>query len=331
MTTFNLKAVPIEIAPLFRIPDLDAHRDALEHAIDTHYRKRPHGRQKEWDAALTELPEIATDIVDFNRHAIRIGQADQLDRDHGTYKAQLKAFCPWRKGPWELFGVHIDTEWRSDWKWQRIRPHIANLKNRKVLDVGCGNGYHLFRMLGAGATLALGADPTRLFLYQFQAVKRHVPAVPAWILPLRSEHLPEFGFFDTVFSLGVLYHRRSPLDHLRELFSFLRPGGELVLETLVVEDNNGLLEPEDRYAKMANVWSVPGTSRIESWLHEAGFIDPRTVDVNQTSLDEQRATEWMTFQSLADFLDPDDIDRTIEGLPAPRRAIIIAQRPEDAE
>ena len=33
----------------------------------------------------------------------------------------------------------------------------------------------------------------------------------------------------------------------------------------------------------------------------------------------------MTFHSLAQFLDPDDPGLTIEGLPAPRRAILTAE------
>lgn len=260
---------------------------------------------------------------------IRIGSVAELDREQADYAEALKAFQPWRKGPWELFGVHIDTEWRSDWKWSRIRPHLTPLKGRRVLDVGCGNGYHLFRMLGEGASLALGADPTRLYLYQFELIRRHLPEVPAWLLPLRSEQLPPFNCFDTVFSLGILYHRRSPIDHLTELLGFLRPGGELVLETLIVEGDEGqILVPQGRYAKMANVWFIPSTDALENWLTKTGFADPRTVDLNQTSIEEQRATKWMTFQSLADFLDPNDPNLTVEGLPAPRRATIIARKPD---
>ena len=183
-------------------------------------------------------------------------------------------------------------------------------------------------MLGAGADLALGIDPTILFNYQFSLLQKLSKPNRAYLLPLRSEHLPPFGGFDTVFSLGVLYHRRSPIDHLKELLSFTKPGGELVLETLIVSgDQNTLLIPEDRYAKMANVWFIPSTSMLELMLRRAGFVDVKTVDVNVTSLEEQRATQWMQFQSLEDYLDPFDLSRTVEGYPAPTRAILVAKKP----
>jgi tRNA (mo5U34)-methyltransferase len=237
-------------------------------------------------------------------------------------------FLPWRKGPLQIGKTLVDTEWRSDWKWQRIIKHIEPLEGKQVLDIGCGNGYHLFRMLGAGADLALGIDPTILFNYQFSLLQRLSKPNRAYLLPLRSEHLPQFGGFDTVFSLGVLYHRRSPIDHLRELLSFAKPGGELVLETLIIEgDQNTLLIPQDRYAKMANVWFIPSTSMLELMLRRAGFIDVKTVDVNTTSLNEQRATKWMQFQSLEDYLDPADKTKTVEGYPAPTRAILVARKP----
>ena len=55
--------------------------------------------------------------------------------------------------------------------------------------------------------------------------------------------------------MGVLYHRRSPIDHLLELKGCLQTGGELVLETLVIDGGLGeVLVPENRYAKMRNVW-----------------------------------------------------------------------------
>ena len=296
--------------------------DPLRAALSTE--TRLHGRAEEWDAALATI-QSNTRASQFDSDTVSVGDPN------ADFEEVLSMFLPWRKGPLKVGKTQIDTEWRSDWKWQRISSNIEPLKGKQVLDIGCGNGYHLFRMLGAGADLALGIDPTILFNYQFNLLQKLSHPNRAYLLPLRSEHLPQFGGFDTVFSLGVLYHRRSPIDHLKELLSFTKPGGELVLETLVVEgDQNTLLIPQDRYAKMANVWFIPSTSMLELMLRRAGFIDVKTVDVNVTSLEEQRATRWMQFQSLADYLDPTDKTKTVEGYPAPTRAILVARKPEVA-
>ena len=282
---------------------------------------RLHGRAEEWDAALATV-QPSTRASQFDTDTVSVGDPS------ADFEDVLSMFLPWRKGPFQVGKTLVDTEWRSDWKWQRISRHIEPLEGKRVLDIGCGNGYHLFRMLGAGADLALGIDPTILFNYQFSLLQRLSQPNRAYLLPLRSEHLPQFGGFDTVFSLGVLYHRRSPIDHLKELLSFAKPGGELVLETLIVEgDQNTLLIPRDRYAKMANVWFIPSTSMLELMLRRAGFIDVKTVDVNVTSLEEQRATRWMQFQSLEDYLDPTDKTKTVEGYPAPTRAVLVARKP----
>ena len=282
---------------------------------------RLHGRAEEWDAALATV-QSSTQASQFDTDTVSVGDPN------ADFEDVLSMFLPWRKGPFQVGKTLIDTEWRSDWKWQRISRHIEPLEGKRALDIGCGNGYHLFRMLGAGADLALGIDPTILFNYQFSLLQRLSQPNRAYLLPLRSEHLPQFGGFDTVFSLGVLYHRRSPIDHLKELLSFAKPGGELVLETLIVEgDQNTLLIPRDRYAKMANVWFIPSTSMLELMLRRAGFVDVKTVDVNVTSIEEQRATRWMKFQSLEDYLDPTDKTKTVEGYPAPTRAVLVARKP----
>jgi len=307
--------------------NLEQFHPQLRHVLQQHYELKNHGRSIEWDRALDSMPQLECADYSFTDDSVCIVKPEHLALDSMEYKQHLKAFMPWRKGPWNLLGVEIQTEWHSDWKWQRIEPHISPLEGRQVLDIGTGNGYFLFRMLGAGASLALGIDPTRIFLYQFHAAQRLLPANGAYLLPLRSEHLPAFGCFDTVFCLGVLYHRRSPIDHIQELMSYLRPGGELVLETLVVPgDINTILVPPERYAKMANVWFLPSTEALENMLRKVGLENVRTVDVSQTTTAEQRATEWMTFHSLADFLDPNDPSRSIEGHPAPLRATLVATK-----
>ena len=297
---------------------------SLKVSLKNHF--KPHGKDLFWEKALLNIPTLSNSDAIFLEDVVKVSGSDPINDNQ--LRNSLKALMPWRKGPFHLLGIDIDAEWRSDLKWQRLVRHIAPLKDRKVLDIGCGNGYYLFRMLGEGARYALGVDPTRLFYYQFRALQKLFPANSAFYLPLRSEQLPEFNSFDSVFSMGVLYHRRSAEEHLRELIGFLRPGGELILETLIVPgDSSKVLFPIDRYASMANVWSIPSSAAIETWLQALGMKEVRTVDITQTSIHEQRRTEWMQFLSLEDFLDPTNTDLTIEQYPAPTRAILLSTKP----
>lgn len=285
-----------------------------------------HGDFSKWQAALQQLPHIKPASIDLNTSAVRVGTAtDITSAQREALEATLRQFHPWRKGPFEIFGIYIDTEWRSDWKWDRVKNHIAPLTNRKVLDIGCGSGYHCWRMRGAGADFVLGIDPTLLFVMQFNALQHFIQDPQVQVLPLGMEDLPtNMQCFDTVFSMGLLYHRRDPQQHLQELKNCLREGGELVLETLVIDEQHGeLLVPDGRYAQMRNVWAIPSVATLIGWLQQGGFRNVRCVDVTVTSTDEQRQTDWMQFQSLADYLDPTDHSKTIEGYPAPTRAIVI--------
>lgn len=294
-------------------------------------RKR-HGDLPAWEKAVTKLPALPTTRdVDLRTDSVTV-DLELSDAEHRRCENLLKILMPWRKGPYRLAGIAIDTEWRSDWKWQRVEPHLSPLAGRRILDVGGGNGYHAWRMAGAGAAFVLVIDPSPRFYYQFHAVRHFVGDADGdrtHFLPVGIEDVPsKLAAFDTVFSMGVLYHRSSPLDHLLQLKEALVPGGELVLETLVVEgDERTVFMPGERYASMPNVYFLPSSQALAHWLERCGFESIRCVDETPTTLDEQRATEWMTFHSLADFLDPADPTRTIEGHPAPRRATLIARKP----
>ena len=287
-----------------------------------------HGDLNRWYDSINRLPSLHASETELNRNTVRIGLKDDLSyAEQETLTTILEQFKPWRKGPFDLFGIDINTEWRSDWKWNRLENAITPLAGRTVLDVGCGNGYHVLRMAGAGADLVVGIDPTLVFNMQFQVLQRYLKEQRCWVVPVTLEQLPSaINAFDTVFSMGVLYHRRSPIDHLYDLKKLIRPGGELVLETLVIDgDENDILIPPGRYAKMRNVWFIPSAKALEVLLKRCGYRDIKIIDISTTSVDEQRATNWMTFESLADFLDPLDSTKTIEGLPAPKRATFTAQ------
>ena len=244
--------------------------------------------------------------------------------DKAGLRQQLLGLHPWRKGPLQLGGVGIDTEWRSDWKWDRLRPHL-DLDGQRVLDIGCGNGYFGYRMLASGAELVLGIDPTLVFVMQWLAMQKLCPGLDNYVLPLGIEDLPEdTPAFDSVFSMGVLYHRRDPVEHLERLRKLTRTGGRIVLETLVLEgEGKEILKPSGRYARMRNVHAVPSLAVLRGWLKEAGLPNVELLDISKTTTDEQRSTEWMTFESLRECLDENDPTVTVEGHPAPVRAAFL--------
>ena len=306
--------------------------------------KRNYAHAPAYQASVARLPIVTANSVELNSAAITINAAFS-DSERKQTLALLKQLMPWRKGPFQVGSdqnndetsqpIFIDTEWHSDWKWDRVAPHLGNLKGRRVLDVGGGSGYHGWRMAGAGAETVIIVDPSCLFYHQFMAIRHfigdadanrtHYIPVPLEALPASSDQGSQL--FDTVFSMGVLYHRQSPFEHLQQLRGQLVKGGELVLETLVIDgDINTVLVPHDRYAQMNNVYFLPSVAALIGWLEKAGFTNVRCVDVDVTSVEEQRATEWMTYQSLSDFLDPNDSSKTIEGYPAPKRATLIANR-----
>lgn len=292
-------------------------------AIDI-VQRASHGDLPRWLAALERLPDIRPDEVSLGR-VVAAAAAGVANETRQRLDAALRDLIPWRKGPFHLFGIDIDSEWRSDLKWARIAPHL-DLNGCRVLDAGSGNGYYGWRSLQAGAKSVVGIDPSLLYTLQHAAVAYYVDRGGARniVLPVGLEEFPETEAFDAIFSMGVVYHRRDPAAHVQALARHAHDRTVLVVECLVMDP--GPLKPRDRYARMRNVWLVPDIAMLRGWLADAGFGDAWVADVSTTTVEEQRTTAWMPYESLATALDPNDAGLTVEGYPAPKRAVMIAKR-----
>ncbi len=346
-------SLPIDLAELrsaLHHSALDKHAEKIVEITERVLAERRHGDVPRWTEGLNRLPtrenlpdlklELNAPTVAARFTPIKVSSSASSEASNlvansaaitsnegapESLEATLQRLSPWRKGPFHIGDVHINTEWRSDWKWDRIEQAMSPLSGRCVLDVGCGNGYHLWRLRAAGAATVLGIDPSPLFVVQFLAMQRFVQDHQVNLLPLSMEQFEAPGAFDTVLSMGVLSHRREPMEHLHQLKRCLKPGGELLLETLVLPgDDNRALTVDGRYARMRNVWELPTAARVLDWLNQAGFESARWVNSNVTSTDEQRTTSWMPYESLAEALDKSNSAVTVEGHPRPCRAVLVA-------
>ncbi len=258
---------------------------------------------------------------------IKIESLDPIsDESKNKIEEVAKLMMPWRKGPFDICGLFIDTEWQSFLKYNLLEPHF-DLKGKKVADIGCNNGYYMFRMLSQEPAKLVGFDPSALCRCQFDLINHYVKSDIKFEL-LGVEHLPFYEEkFDTVFCLGVLYHRPDPIGTLKALAKGIESGGELFLDTFMIDgDEDICLSPETTYSKIPNIYFVPTVKALKNWCGRAGFIDIEVLEVRTTTEDEQRSTPWIEGQSLGSFLDPNDNTKTVEGYPAPKRVYIKARR-----
>jgi len=272
---------------------------------------------------IDSLPDIKDIEVSFG-DTISISSTKIDAKQRNLIVSIAKELKPWRKGPFEIFDTFIDSEWQSYIKYNLLEPHF-NLTDKRVADIGCNNGYYMFRMLEQKPKKLVGFDPSALFRTQFDFINHFIKSDIVYEL-LGVEHLGIYGEkFDTIFCLGVLYHRSDPISTLKSLKKGLDKNGELFLDTFIIDgDEDIALTPKDRYSKIPNIYFIPTVSALSNWLYRAGFKDVKLLEIKKTDTNEQRKTEWIESQSLGDFLDPNNPDLTVEGYPAPKRAYIKA-------
>ena len=271
------------------------------------------------------LAPFIAKTVDCSGDTVVIGHPDEVTADQQAQIRQaLAAFMPWRKGPFSVFGIDIDAEWRSERKWQRLLPMLPDLHDKVIADIGCNNGYYMFRMSPSRPRLVLGLEPSMQHYYCFKALNRMAGRTALHNDLLGVEHLPLFpDCFDVLFLMGIIYHRASPIDVLRDCYQALRPGGTLILESQAIPGDAPMaLFPDKTYAKVPGTYFVPTGFCLRLWMEKAGFTQVELFCQHPMSSEEQRSTPWMTFESYRDFLDPEDPTLTVEGYPAPLRVFL---------
>ena len=288
--------------------------------------------RKKWLTWKNILPyqEAIKNLPEYENVEVTLGDRVEISLPHLSDESatQIKETAllmkPWRKGPFQINDLFIDSEWQSQIKYNLLEPHF-DLKDKIVGDIGCNNGYYLFRMLEQKPRKLIGFDPSAIYYSQFQFLNHYIKSDIVYEL-LGVEHVEFYEHkFDILFCLGVLYHRSDPVMMLKSLFKGLNKGGELILDTFMIDGEEEMcLTPKDRYSKIPNIYFVPTVPALINWCHRAGFEEVQVLETMVTESNEQRKTEWIDTQSLEDYLDPNDKTKTVEGYPAPKRVYIKA-------
>jgi tRNA (mo5U34)-methyltransferase len=294
-------------------------------------RSRSRLMESRWEqerAAVASIRDLRVSGLNADGPVVAIGEAGDLnDEQAARLQAALKAFIPWKKGPFSICGQTIDAEWRSDWKWERFWPYVRSLEGEVVADIGCNNGYYMYRMLAAGAKQIVGFEPMARHALNFELLQNLYPTQALDFEMLGVEHVDLFsGVFDSIFCLGILYHHTDPVGLLRKMAKALRYRGRLFIDCQGIPGNEPVaLTPAGRYAGAGGVWFLPTRSCLENWIRRAGYTRITWIHAEPLSTDEQRATDWAPVRSLPEFLDPQDRSKTIEGYPAPERFYLMVQ------
>ena len=274
--------------------------------------------------SLSELPVIKSVFSIQNDSVLQIGKECDLDSTSlAKLQECLNMMKPWKKGPLNMFGTHIETEWRSDWKWKRLVEHIDPLNGHVVCDLGCANGYFMYRMLDAfEPALVVGIDPNYKAWLEFQCFQTFCRSDKLVFELMDGDCMDQLvGMFDTVFCLGVLYHTPDPIGMLRKIHVSMKPGAQLVIDCQGIPGEDPVaLFPKGRYTNAKGFWFLPTVTTLKNWLTRTNFGRIEIFYSEPLSTEEQRAnSEWADMKSLNEGLDPNDPTKTTEGYPAPHR------------
>ena len=304
------------------VVNLSCPRQSLDKIRQERHQNAVSKLEEDQKAAFEQLKHLVPSVKTFSNAVVQIGCKEDINADEALRLDQgLKAFIPWKKGPFNFFGTTIDAEWRSDLKWDRFSSCLSSMKDHVVADIGCNNGYFMFRMLEHDPLQVIGFEPVAKHWLSFHLFNAWAKESRLAFETLGIEHMGLFpDSFDSIFCLGILYHHTDPIGLLRSMKKALKKGGQLLIDCQGIPgDEDIALMPKNRYTGARGFWLLPTLNCLKNMISRAGFSQTELIFAEKLSPDEQRSTDWAPIKSLCDFLDPENPEKTIEGYPAPYR------------
>lgn len=155
----------------------------------------------------------------------------------------------------------------------------SRLHDRQVLDVGCWSGGDLLVLAGLGGQVTCVEEhpiAARAARRLAELLGLDAPVIEA---SLYQDRPGWAGKFDYVYCSGVIYHVTDPLLFLRILFAYLKPGGEVFLETKATTGEGSVCGYSGTMEKGWN-WYAPNETALGRWMVDAGF-EPSTIRVHR--------------------------------------------------
>ncbi len=242
-------------------------------------------------------------------------------------EGDLMALSPWRKGPFRVNDIQIESEWDCRKKWARFESELSGFTGKRVLDIGANNGYFSYRLAQYQPKCIVALEPHRHYYFQALTLDRMVRNPTISIFPISLESFPTLpGAFERILNCGVFYHQKSPIQALQKCADLLVEGGQMIFETFVTDSPSSSLLPAGTYHDMPNVWVIPTVASLNYWLHRAGFEVTKTLDLAHTTPQEQAQTKWCPYPSYEEGLDANDSRQTAEGYPVSKRLMVVCRK-----
>jgi len=128
---------------------------------------------------------------------------DEIDH---RFLESVKHYMPWREKPFDHL---ID---------------FSELKNKKVLEIGVGHGYHA-ELLASSSNAYVGIDLTKTATTMTQR-RLALKKISGEVIQMDAEKMGfEDHSFDLIWSWGVIHHSSNPLKILQQMHRVLKPQG----------------------------------------------------------------------------------------------------------